>query len=203
MQTSVPVISVLVCDDAPQFKQLTERIGLCWIHEERHYQRLTPVAQRHQQAVSCFLNRFWEFYGWLGAYREQPSEQRATELRASFTELFSTQTGYDRLDKRIAITAAKKADLLTVLDHPSCPLHNNASELGARVSARRRDVSLHSRSPRGAHSMDVFTSIVQTCKKLSTSAYEYFRLHLRRQLEAPNLALMIRATNATPKTSLC
>lgn len=190
-QTSVPVIGVLICDDARQFKLLTQRIGLCWIHEGRHYERLTPVAKCHQQALSNFMDRFWEYYGWLGTYREHPSEQRANELRAAFTDLFLTRTGYDQLDKRIAITAAKQVDLLTVLDHPSCPLHNNASELGARVSARRRDVSLHSRSPRGAHSMDVFTTIVQTCKKMGTSAYEYFRLHLCHESQAPNLPQMI------------
>jgi hypothetical protein len=36
--------------------------------------------------------------------------------------------------------------LLTVLEHPQVPLHNNQSELGTRVSARRRDVSLHLKS---------------------------------------------------------
>ena len=49
------------------------------------------------------MDRFWEYYGWLRAFREQPSEQRASELRAAFTDLFSTRTGYDQLDKRIAI----------------------------------------------------------------------------------------------------
>jgi len=47
-------------------------------------------------------------------------------------------------------TAEKKEELLTILAAPNVPLHNNASELQARVSARRRDVSLHSRSQRGA-----------------------------------------------------
>lgn len=32
------------------------------------------------------------------------------------------------------------------------------------MSARRRDVSLHSRSAGGAHAMDLFTTIVQTSK---------------------------------------
>ena len=56
------------------------------------------------------------------------------------------------MDGRIAKTLAKCDELLTVLSEPTVPLHNNASELGARVSARRRDVSLHSRSERGARS---------------------------------------------------
>jgi hypothetical protein len=40
------------------------------------------------------------------------------------------------LDDRIAKTLAKKTALLRVLDLPQLPLHNNDSELGARVQAR-------------------------------------------------------------------
>ena len=67
--------------------------------------------------------------------RAGPSEAWAGKLRQEFDELFATRTGYDALDDRIAKTAAKKDELLTVLSHPSTPLHNNASELGARVAA--------------------------------------------------------------------
>jgi hypothetical protein len=70
--------------------------------------------------------------------------------RAPSARWCATRTGYDALDARIAKTLAKREELLTVLSEPTVPLHNNASELGARVSARRRDVSLHSRSERGA-----------------------------------------------------
>jgi hypothetical protein len=101
--------------------------------------------------------------------------------------LFSTRTGYESLDDRIAKTAAKKNELLTVLSHPEVPLHNNASELGARVSARRRDVSLHSKSARGARAMDIFTTLVQTCKKLHISAYAYLRDRLTRRYAMPSL----------------
>lgn len=202
-QTVIPVVKVLVCDDAKQFKLLTELIALCWIHEGRHYERLSPVVESHKQALEEFFTHYWEYYGWLQAYRKAPSESRASELREAFTQLFAKKTGYDALDKRMAITAAKHRDLLTVLDHPDSPLHNNASELGARVSARRRDVSLHSSSERGAHSMDVFTTIVQTCKKLSYSAYEYLRQHLQHDLNAPVLADMITKAAKTASPGLC
>jgi hypothetical protein len=190
-QTSMPVVTVLACDDAKQFKLLTEKIALCWIHEGRHYERLSPVVESHKRVLDDFFKRYWEYYGRLQKYRTGPTELLAIELRKDFTELFSRKTGYDGLDTRMAITATKEQDLLTVLDHPACPLHNNESELGARVSARRRDVSLHSTSDRGAHSMDVFTTIVQTCKKLGYSAYEFFRQHLRREPSALNLAKLI------------
>ena len=164
-QTSVPVIQVLVCDDAGQFKLLTDHLALCWIHAGRHYERLAPVVPGHARALDNFAERFWDFYAVLQDYRAGPSAAWAAKLRAEFDTLFATRTGYDALDDRIAKTAAKKDALLTVLSHPAVPLHNNASELGARVSARRRDVSLHSRSPRGARAMDIFTTLVQTCKK--------------------------------------
>ena len=197
-QTVVPVVEVLVCDDAGQFKLLTESLALCWIHQGRHYERLSPIVPSHQQAKEDFLDQYWTYYGWLQAYRASPSEQRASELRAAFVKLFSTRTGYDALDDRIATTATKQSELLTVLDHPSAPVHNNDSELGARVSARRRDVSLHSRSKRGTRSMDIFTTIVQTCKKVLCRPYEYFRLHLRRDPQAPSLANLIRAAASDP-----
>ncbi|MCB9924426.1 MAG: hypothetical protein H6822_19765 [Planctomycetaceae bacterium] len=86
---------------------------------------------------------YWDYYESLRQYRASPSTERAASLGLEFDELFASRTGYAALDARIAKTAAKKNELLTVLSEPSVPLHNNASELQARVSARRRDVSLH------------------------------------------------------------
>ena len=67
-------------------------------------------------------------------------------------------------------------------------------KLGARVCARRRDVSLHSRNARGAHAMDVFTTIVQTCKKLGLSSYEFFRMRLGFEKSALDIPQMIGRT---------
>jgi hypothetical protein len=201
-QESVAVVNLLVCDDARQFKLTTQLLQLCWIHEGRHYEKLTPSVPQHQKLLESFVTSFWEYYGWLQAYRKAPTAERADELRVIFEELFSTKTGYDDLDKRIAMTASK-SDLLTVLDHPACPLHNNASELGARVCARRRDVSLHSRSARGAHAMDVFTTIVQTCKKLRQSSYEFFRQRLGFEKSALDIPQMIRLAACQQIPALC
>ena len=133
-------------------------------------------------------------------YRSGPTKELAEKLRLEFDELFSTQTKYAALDDRIAKTAAKKDELLTVLSVPEVPLHNNASELGARVSARRRDVSLHSRSERGVRAMDIFTTLVQTSKKLGISAFAYLRDRLSGSLEMPSLAQSI-LHHANPATA--
>jgi hypothetical protein len=187
-QSSVPVVGTLVCDDAGQFKLLTDRLALCWVHEGRHYEKLSPVVGRHAVALESFRERYWDYYAWLQDYRAGPSDELASRLRLEFDELFSRPTGYDALDDRRAKTFAKREELLTVLSEPTVPLHNNASELGARVSARRRDVSLHSRSERGARAMDIFTTLVQTSKKLGQSAYAYFRDRLCGSYDLPSLS---------------
>ena len=200
-QKFVPVVRVLVCDDAGQFKRLTDKLALCWIHAGRHYGKLSPVIGRHADALKAFREAFWNYYGSLQDYRAGPSEELAASLRLEFDKLFSTRTGYESLDDRIAKTQSKRDELLTVLLEPSVPLHNNASELGARVSARRRDVSLHSRSHRGARAMDIFTTIVQTSHKLGLSAYEYLRDRLSGTRDLPSLAQTIRQAATAPVAS--
>jgi hypothetical protein len=197
-QHDIPVVKILVCDDAGQFKVLTDELALCWIHEGRHYQKLDPVLPLHQEKLTEFREQFWDYYGQLDEYRRSPSPERAQSLGDEFTALFSTTTDYEQLDQRIAKTLAKKTELLTVLSHPEVPLHNNASELGARVSARRRDVSLHTKSKAGTCAMDTFTTIVQTAKKLSVNAYKYIFDRLSCCYQHPSLAELIRNRTHDP-----
>ena len=125
----------------------------------------------------------------------------AERLREEFDRLFATRTGYEALDERIAATGAKKESLLTVLAHPETPLHNNPAELGERVAARRRDVSLHCAKAEGAHGMDTFTTIVQTAKKLAVNGYDYLRDRISRLRKMPSLASLIRQRSRPPPTS--
>lgn len=201
-QQDIPVVKVLVCDDAGQFKVLTDELALCWIHEGRHYQKLDPVVPVHQAYLDAFRERYWDYYGQLVAYRQSPLSKRADALAGEFDELFSTVTGYDLLDERIAKTQAKRNQLLTVLRYPEVPLHNNESELGARVSARRRDVSLHTKSHAGTRAMDTFTTIVQTAKKLFVNVYAYLFDRISGRLQLPSLAELIEARSHAPP-SMC
>src|SRR6266436_6405995 len=135
-----PVVRLLVCDDAPQFTVVTEELALCWVHEGRHYKKLVPYVPSHRALVEDFVQRFWTYYDQLLAYREQPMLEAAARLDGAFEALFSTVTGSQALDERMAKTRAKKNCLLMVLAHPEIPLHNNPAELGARARVRKRDV---------------------------------------------------------------
>ncbi len=191
-QKEKPVIKILMCDDAPQFKLLTEEITLCWIHDGRHYKKLNPVVPLHNTLRDEFLTKYWLYYHKLSEYKKAPDPNRAAELAQQFDELFVTQTGYQQLDERIAKTHAKGKELLLVLKYPELPLHNNASELGARVQARARDISLHTMSEDGTKIKDTFMTISQTAKKLGVRTYDYIRDRVSGELKLPSIAQLIR-----------
>jgi hypothetical protein len=186
-----PVVRLLVCDDAPQFTLVTEELGLCWVHEGRHYKKLVPYVLHHQALVADFVQRFWGYYDQLLAYREQPAPEEAMRLDGEFDTLFSTVTGYDALDQRIAKTRAKKLCLLMVLSHPEIPLHNNPAELGARARVRKRDVSFGPRTREGAQAWDTFMTLAETATKLGVSFYHYIHDRVSGAYQMPSLADLI------------
>ena len=190
-QTEFPVIDTLLADDAPQFKLLTRHLGLCWVHDGRHYKKLSPVVPAHQSALAGFRSRYWGYYTELLRYQRGPTSEKKAWLSVQFDEIFATITGYQDLDVRIAKTRANKTELLRVLELPELPLHNNDAELGARVQARVRDVSYQTRSEPGTKIKDTFMSINQTAKKLGVSFYDYVYDRVSGQFKLPSLADLI------------
>ena len=81
---------------------------------------------------------------------------------------------------------------LLVLKYPEIPLHNNDMELGARVCARKRDVSLHTMTEEGTKANDTFLTIVETCKKLDVNPFQYIIDNIKRTNQFQALALIIR-----------
>ena len=190
-QTEFPIIDKLLADDAPQFKLLTQWLGLCWVHDGRHYKKLKPIVPIHQSALTDFRNRYWAYYTELLKFKREPTLEKKLSLAIEFTELFSTTTGYEDLDDRIAKTLAKNSELLLALDFPQLPLHNNEAELGARVQARVRDVSYQTRSDSGTKIKDTFMTINQTAKKLGVSFYDYVHDRVTGLFKLPSLADLI------------
>ena len=190
-QREWPVIETLVCDDAPQFKSLTGTLALCWVHEGRHYQKLTPHLSCHQRELRHFRRRFWSFYRELLAYQDAPTPADRLRLRRRFDRLFATVTGYHLLDARIAATRAHKESLLLVLDHPELPLTNNPAELAARRRVRKRDVSFGPRTRDGTDAWDTFQTLAATAQKLGISFYHYLQDRIGQLQQIPPLADLI------------
>lgn len=190
-QSTMPIIQALLCDDAPQFKRLTQALGLCWVHEGRHYKKLSPLIATHQKALEGFLQQFWQYYRKLLAYCQAPEAAEAAALESEFWTLLTTKSGYQQLDERKQLTLAKAPELLLVLKHPELPLHNNAAELGARTMVQRRNISYGTQSEQGTKAWDVFMSLVATTRKLEVSFYEYLRDRLSQIGKIPPLGAII------------
>jgi hypothetical protein len=191
-QDEIPLIPILMSDDAPQFGQVTSKQALCWVHEGRRYKKLMPEVRYHRQLLESFLTDFWAFYGDLRAYQADPQEEVANELRQTFDTLFSRETDYDALNKRLKMTKANQKKLLIVLDHPEIPLHNNPAELGARRRVRKRDVSFGPRTEDGKRGWDIFMTLSETAKKLGVSFFDYVRDRVSQRFDLPSLADLIR-----------
>ena len=186
-----PSFSTLVCDDAKQFHGITEFRQLCWVHEERHYEKLLPIVQFHRELLDCVISDIWVYYKELKIYKLSPNHEMKIKLSNQFDELFSRKTGYDELDKRLSKTLLKKEYLLVVLDHPEVPIHNNASELGARTIVIKRKISGGVRNDFGKRAWENILSIKETCKKQSVNFYEYMRAIFSRDKNRIKLADLI------------
>lgn len=190
-QIAYPVVELLLCDDAPQFNWLTVQLALCWVHEYRHYKKLTPRFLAHCHILEQFAKDFWKLYRDLLAYRDHPTPAEADALRAAFDHLFGQTSGYRQLDERKALTLAKKEPLLIVLSHPEILLHNNPAELGARQRVRKRDVSLQARTREGIGAWDTFQTLVSTANKLGVNIYQYFHDRIAQTNTLPSFAQLI------------
>lgn len=200
-QTDVPVVRQLLSDDAAAFHAITDRHALCWVHDGRHYAKLSPVVDEHQRALIKFRGEYWALYHQLAAYREAPSQQERAHLEALFDQLMAQRTGYDDLDARIAKTAYNRDLLLAVLDTPSLPLHNNDMELAARRRVRKRDVSFGPQSQAGARAWDTFQTIAATAAKQGVRLFAYLRERLTHPDTTPSLAERIIERSCVPALS--
>jgi Transposase IS66 family len=190
-QTTLPVVELLVCDDAPQCNGLTAELALCWVHEYRHYKKLTPRLAYHRQRLDAFQEHFWKLYRQLLAYRHHPTPKEADDVRSEFERLFGQSSDYQQLDQRKALTLAKQDHLLMALSHPEILLHNNPAELAARQRVRKRDVSLQARTREGIGAWDTFQTLVSTAKKLGVNMYQYVHDRITQTNTFPSLANLI------------
>ncbi len=174
-QTEFKAPEILLSDDAKEYLLLALTHALCWVHDARYYNKLTPILKCHRQVLEKFKERYWDYYAQLKKYTQNPSPEQKEELNRKFDELFVANTTYFDLDKEIERTLSNKKQLLVVLDFPFVPLHNNAAELAARVQVRKRDISLHTMTEVGTQLQDAFMSIIQTSFQVGVNAYQYIK----------------------------
>jgi hypothetical protein len=157
---------------------------------------LTPFLPQPRAALADIIDQFWIYYRELLAYRERPTPEERARLDTRFDALFGTVTGYQALDRRLALTRGKKPELLLVLAHPELPLHNNPAELGARQRVPKRDVSFGPRSPAGSAAWYTFMTLAATTRKLGLDFAAFLTDRFTRAGQIPPLADLIAARAA-------
>lgn len=188
-------IEKLVCDDAPQFKGLTEYLQLCWIHEGRHYKKLEPFIDDHRKILDDFMRKFWSYYENLKSYKKQSAHQTKQKLWDEFDATFFADTNYFALNRIIEKTKMKKDALLLVLEFPEIPLHNNECELDVREKVVQRKIRNCYRSTMGAKNSDIFLGLMATCRKNGISFYKYLTDRIYKIFEIPPIHSIITQTN--------
>lgn len=166
-----------VSDDAsPNGKKLKiTRKQLCWIHEDRHYLKLYPRLKMHKEKLQIVITQFLEFYHLAKAYGKNPTPEEKTKLRRIFDSITKQKTGYEALDKQLALTKRKRDRLLLFLDYPFIPIQNNQCEQDLRDIVMIRNISRETKSLAGDRSIERHMSIIQTAKKQGLNVFETLR----------------------------
>ncbi|UVF22409.1 transposase (plasmid) [Microvirga terrae] len=163
--------TVVVSDDAGQFRVATH--ALCWVHAERHLQKLMPASPKQAQAVELVREAIWCFYRSLKLWKQSPSPGGERAFRWQFDRIFGLRTGYKELDDLLARLARRKTELLRVLERPEIPLHTNASENDLRAWVIKRKISGGTMSADGRMARDVMLGLSKTCRKLGLAFFTY------------------------------
>jgi len=179
---------IMMSDDARQFWFVAHWHALCWIHEIRHYRKLSPLIEYHRTKLHEFLTEIWKFYELLKEYKVQPTETQKEFLEETFNKLFSTKTGYQELDDRIALTRKKKERLLLVLKYPQIPLHNNPAEIALREFVLKKKISYGTRSEDGKIAWENMMTLLDTCRKQNVSFMGYIEDIFANRHTMPRLA---------------
>jgi hypothetical protein len=163
--------TVVVSDDAGQFRVATH--ALCWVHAERHLQKLMPASPKQAKAVELVRGTIWCFYRGLKLWKQSPAPGAEASFRRQFDRIFGQRTGYKDLDALLARLARRKDELLRVLERPEIPLHTNASENDLRACVIKRKISGGTMSLDGRLARDVMLGLSKTCRKLGLSFFAY------------------------------
>jgi len=149
-----------------------KRKQLCWIHEDRHYLKLSPRLKIHKEKVQMVITQLLEFYHSAKDYGEKPTTEGKRKLRSMFDSITKQKTGYEALDKQLILTKRKRDRLLLFLDYPFVPIHNNQCEQDLREFVIIRKISGETKSLAGDRSIERHLSVIQTAKKQGLNVFE-------------------------------
>lgn len=162
----------LITDDAPNFKHVTPRHQLCWVHEIRKYRTL-DIGPELSLSVKDIVSQWKFFYRRLKSYQRNPTPSARKNLEKLFDNIVGQRTLVSSIDSQLERTKLLKKNLLLVLKYPGLPLHTNMAERDLRERVIKRKISLGNRSAKGMRAWDLMLSLVSSCRKLGQSYWKF------------------------------
>jgi regulator of replication initiation timing len=166
--------AIYISDDASPNgeKLLIKDKQLCWVHEIRHYLKLTPTNKAYRIEVDKVIDQLWRWYVQAKQYGRDPTPQKRQQIDASFDKIVEGIAQYNLLAKRLMLTGRKKKRLLCFLDHPGIPIENNRAERDLREVVILRKISGGTKSVEGDRSFERHMSIIQTAHKQGLNVFD-------------------------------
>ncbi len=160
-------------DGSPNGSKLqVKRKQLCWIHEDRHYLKLSPRLNIHREKLQTVITQLLGFYHLAKDYGKNPKATGKKELKEMFDNITRQKTGYETLDHQLNLTKRKRDRLLLFLDYPFLPIQNNQAEQDIREFVVMRKISGETKSQKGDRSIERHISVIQTARKQGLNVYE-------------------------------
>lgn len=145
---------------------------LCWIHEIRHFLKLTPLLDIHKHVLQKIVAQLYAFYHRACSYKVTPTRDAKQMLQQQFDAIVNQQTGYKALDQRLQLTKRKRERLLLFLKFPYLPINNNQAERDLRPAVIIRKISHGTKSIAGNQSLERHLSVIHTAQKLGLNTLQ-------------------------------
>ena len=164
---------VLVSDCLATYDDATANQHKCYAH---HHKAIAQAIEKHPHGGKGFLRNARALLIAAGALKAEkadlPEDEFArmrADLERSADRLLASATT-DPLEQHVANRLRKQRDhLMTFLDHDTVDATNNRAERQLRPAVIARKLSCGNRTPRGAHTWEVLTSLAATCTQTGES----------------------------------
>lgn len=113
---------------------------------------------------------------------EEVFKRRLEKLHKRLNELLKWPNPNDILKDIIDKVKRQQPRILTFVEHPDVPCHNNYGEYLMRIGVLKRKVSFGSKSPEGAEAYAILLSVYTTCKLRGIPFVDFIKQSLKQYI---------------------
>jgi len=178
-------IGVLVVDGWGAYVSLLCEQQSCMAHLLRKIRKLYAAFPKLRSVFKFYVRfrRILKDGQRLQAKRDELGEvtfqRRLAKLHTRLNELLKWRNPNEILAKIIKKVKNQRPRILTFVEHPDVPCHNNFGEYLIRIGVLKRKVSFGSKSAEGAKAYATLLSIYTTCKLRKISFLDFTKQSLK------------------------